>query len=114
MKKRTRKLQFSRKEKEKVFNRDNGRCIFCKKGGFTMCEDDFQHEIKDIMHYVPKSAGGLGIEQNGAVGCRYHHTLLDNGSRGMRKQMLVYFEKYLKSQYSDWKKEELVFKKYNF
>ena len=37
------------------------------------------------MHIVNKSQGGLGIEQNGVLGCRYHHGLLDNGNKGLRK-----------------------------
>ena len=65
----------------------------------------------DIMHIVPKSQGGLGIEQNGVLGCRYHHTLMDNGNEGLRGEMLGYIEKYMKAIYPGWDKKNLVYKK---
>ena len=68
----------------------------------------------DIMHFVPKSQMGLGIEENGALGCRYHHSQLDNGKDGLRKEMLGRFEAYLRGIYPDWNKEKLVYKKYDF
>lgn len=67
-----------------------------------------------IMHFVPRSKGGLGIPENGAVGCYYHHNLLDNGNKGKREEMLEVFEKYLKSQYPNWDRELLFFRKWRF
>ena len=64
------------------------------------------------MHYVNRSAGGLGIEQNGVVGCRYHHSLLDNGNKGYRKEMLADMKAYLQEQYPDWNEEDLYYSKY--
>lgn len=58
--------------------------------------DSMQYSIKDIMHYIPKSKQGLGIEQNGVLGCRYHHHLLDNGSKGLREEMLKMAKEYLR------------------
>ena len=58
--------------------------------------------IKETMHFVPRSAGGLGVEQNGAIGCKYHHEMLD------------FFEKYLRGKYPGWNREALIYKKYNF
>ena len=78
------------------------------------CTSPLLYEIKDIMHYVNKSAGGLGVEENGAVGCRYHHTLLDNGNKGLREEMLGIFREHLKSQYPEWEEEKLRYRKYNF
>ena len=66
----------------------------------------------DIMHIVPKSQGGLGIEQNGVLGCRYHHTLMDNGNEDLRGVMLEYIEKYMQNLYPGWNKENLVYHKY--
>lgn len=110
----TRKLQFTKKTQEKIYYRDNGECIFCAMGYYTDCRSGMLLQIKDIMHYIPKSSMGMGIEQNGALGCRYHHDLLDNGNRGRREDMLQRFEAYLKSIYPDWKKEDLIYRKYNF
>lgn len=80
----TKKLQFSRKVQERIYYRDNKECIFCAMGYYTDCKSGMLLEIKDIMHYIPKSSMGLGIEQNGALGCRYHHELLDNGNHDSR------------------------------
>lgn len=110
----TRKLQFDTKTKKKIHTRDHGECIFCVKGYHMECTSGMLLEIKDIMHFIPRSRMGLGIEQNGAVGCRYHHNLLDNGNKGLRQEMLGMFETYLKSHYPDWDKDKLVYRKYDF
>ena len=83
--KKNQKYQFNKKIREEIWERDEGACIFCRMGYHMECKDGMLYEIKDIMHYVPKSRGGLGIPRNGAVGCRYHHGLLDNGNRGAKR-----------------------------
>lgn len=110
----TRKLQFPKKTRERIYQRDNGQCIFCRMGFSKEGAEWLDLEVKDIMHFVPKSSLGLGVEQNGAIGCRYHHTLLDNGNKGMREEMLQKFEEYLRSKYPDWDKDKLVYRKYDF
>jgi len=70
--------------------------------------------IHDIMHYVPKSQLGLGIEQNGIEGCRYHHTMLDNGNKGRRLEMLAMMRDYLKSIYPNWNREKLIYRKSDY
>ena len=110
----TKKLQFSVETRKKIYIRDNGRCIFCRIGYCMEGASGMMLDIKDIMHFVPKSQMGLGIEQNGAVGCRYHHSLLDNGNKGLRREMLDRFEAYLKSLYPGWDREELIYRKYDF
>ena len=57
---------------------------------------------------------GLGIPKNGAVGCQYHHEMLDNGNTGRRGEMLEIFREYLMQQYPDWNEQELVYSKWNF
>lgn len=109
----TRELQFDTKTRKKIIERDRGECIFCVKGYHMECGQGALY-AKDIMHFIPRSQMGLGIEQNGAVGCRYHHNLLDNGNKGLRQEMLGIFEDYLKFMHSDWDKDKLVYKKYDF
>ena len=109
----TRKLQFDLKTREKIIERDGG-CIFCMMGFPRKDATWLDLTIKDIMHFIPKSQMGLGIEQNGALGCRYHHSKLDNGNEGLRPEMLNRFEAYLRSIYPDWNKKDLVYKKYDF
>lgn len=106
----TRMLQFDKKAKERIIERDHGECIFCAMG--YPAGDGLGTGIYDIMHFIPKSSMGLGIEQNGALGCRYHHSLLDNGNRGARQEMLSRFEAYLKGIYPGWDREALVYRKW--
>lgn len=114
MHRRTGKLRFTQKERKKIVERDGGACIFCRLGYRMEGGDSFSLSVKDIMHFVPRSAGGLGVERNGAVGCRYHHTMLDNGSGGNRKEMLSLFEAYLRGKYPDWDRGRLVYRKCDF
>lgn len=108
------KFQFDTKTRQMIFERDGGCCIFCRQKYHMESKDTMLYAIKDVMHYINKSQGGLGIVQNGAIGCRYHHMLLDNGSRGLRAEMLEIFREYLMQQYSDWDEDSLYYKKWNF
>ena len=110
MSKRTKALQFPAIVKLNIIERDCG-CVFCRIGFHMKSTDPFQYKILDCMHIVNKSQGGLGIEENGVTGCRYHHSLLDNGNKGFRETMLAYIESYMKSIYPEWDKENLVYKK---
>lgn len=74
----------------------------------------FGKNILSVMHYIPRSKNGLGIAQNGAVGCQYHHEMLDNGNMGRREEMLEMFKEYLQEHYPDWNEDELVYSKWRF
>lgn len=113
MKKRTKKLQFSQKDRKKIKLRDRDKCIFCERNFFMHSNQWWDYETKEIMHYIPRSQGGLGIEQNGAVGCHYHHDLMDNGNKGLRKEMLGIMKQYLRSKYLDWDEGRLTYQKYS-
>lgn len=104
--------EFSTKARKEIFMRDKGSCIFCSKL-YRMTETaGIATEIIQVMHYVPRSKNGLGIPQNGALGCVYHHQMMDNGNEGFRKEMLDIFREYLKSKYPDWNEEELTWNKW--
>ena len=111
MNKRTKALQFSKETALKIVERDET-CIFCKTGYHMYSKDTLAYQIQDIMHIVNKSQGGLGIEQNGALGCRYHHHLLDNGNEGIRQEMIHTLENYMEKLYPDWNRKNLVYKKW--
>ncbi|MGB8452762.1 MAG: hypothetical protein WCD89_10545 [Anaerocolumna sp.] len=111
MHKRTKQLQFNNATIRKIVERDQD-CIFCKLGYSIEGADPFELQIKDPMHIINKSQGGLGIEQNGALGCRYHHHLLDNGNKGLRQQMQESLKEYMKNLYPGWNPDNLVYKKY--
>lgn len=115
MKKRSRRTQatsISRTEAYKVYQRDGkllNNCLFCDRRYHMEKADDYGLFIHDIMHYIPRSSGGLGIAKNLVLGCRYHHTMLDNGNDGHREEMLHMMEGYLSAHYAGWNKGDLVF-----
>ena len=104
--------EFSKKAREEIFNRDLGQCIFCKQNYHEEEATWLGKEMLSVMHYVPRSKGGLGIPENGALGCAFHHEMLDNGYRGRRDEMLEIFRKYLQSKYADWNEDELTYDKW--
>jgi hypothetical protein len=114
MAKYTKQLQFSKETREAILERDNYSCLFCRLGYYIVGKNlsSLEFNVFDIMHFINKSKMGLGIEENGVCGCRYHHSLLDNGNKGLRQEMLSMMEEYLKSLYEGWDKDNLVYKKW--
>ena len=102
--------EFSAKDREKIKKRDGG-CIFCKMGYHPSPEAGY---LLSIMHYIPRSKNGLGIPENGAVGCQYHHTLMDNGNQGLREEMLEIFREHLQKHYPGWDEKKLTYSKWSF
>lgn len=113
MQKRARKAEFTTKARKIIKERDNG-CIFCQM--HYRMEKAMYMDLNtfSIMHFIPRSKGGLGIPENGAVGCQYHHNMLDNGNGGHRVEMLELFEEYLQSVCDDWDKDKLTYNKGTF
>ena len=106
--------EFSQKARKEIKLRDRDNCIFCTMGYRMEGADFYARNMKSIMHYIPRSRNGLGIPKNGAVGCQYHHEMLDNGNKGNREEMLFMFWRYLQSKYPDWNEKELVYSKWDF
>ena len=106
--KRKYQTEFSQKARQAIRNRDKG-CIFCQMGYKTSDESfgDLQ-----IMHYIGRGRGGLGIPENGALGCAYHHQMMDNGLYG--PEMREMFKEYLMEQYKGWNEGDLVYDKWAF
>ena len=98
MQRRTKALQIPMKVKKRVYERDKGRCIWCKKPG------------DPVVHFIAKSQGGLGIEQNIICGCYQCHTRYDQTDS--REEYRKIAREYLKSQYPDWKEEDLYYRKW--
>lgn len=110
--KQTKEREFSPKERKKIYERDNGECFFCGMRYHMEGTTWFDLQIDGIMHYIPRSQNGLGIEQNGALGCKYHHRMFDNGSR--REEMQGIFKRYLQNHYPDWDESKLTYDKWAF
>ena len=100
--KQTKEKEIPKKVKEAVWKRDKHRCIFCKK------EVDVFYANA---HFIPRSAGGLGIEENIFTACEECHREQDNGKK--TKEYDQKAKKYLKSIYgSNWNIEKLIYKKF--
>lgn len=112
MSKRSRLCEFSAKEREKIHKRDNETCLFCRLG-YHMSSQAGIGDLQ-IAHFVARSQGGMGVEQNGALLCIYHHQMLDNGNLGNRHEMETLFREYLKSFYPDWSEDSLKYNKWSF
>jgi len=112
MSKRSRACEYPPSVRKKIYERQHGKCLFCmleyEMDGASYYETGF-HEI---MHVVPRSHGGLGIEQNGVLGCIYHHRMMDNGSNGKREEMLEICREYLRRVYPDFDFNQVTYMKY--
>ena len=108
------KTEFTPKIRNIIKERDENSCIFCRCGYHMEKATDYGLMIKSIMHYIPRSHGGLGIAENGAIGCQYHHEMLDNGKDGRREEMLGIFREYLESHYPEWSENRLKYSKWKF
>lgn len=114
MSKRSKACDITPKVRQQIYARDCG-CIFCQRDYMMPPEDEFTttRGMLQIMHYIPRSQGGLGIPENLALGCVWHHNIMDNGNLGLREQMLILFEDYLKAHYENWDSKKLVYSKWN-
>lgn len=98
MNKRTRKTAIPTKVKKVVWERDGKCCIFCGRPG------------NPEAHIIPRSHGGLGIEQNIVTVCRECHDLLDNSTE--RDKRLQIAKEYVRSFYPGWTEESVIYNKW--
>ena len=99
--KRARALDISPKVKKAVWERDGERCIFCG-----------DHRAMPNAHIVPRSQGGLGIEENVVTACIGCHHDMDHTDK--REEMLQKGKDYLRGIYPDWSEEEVTYKKESY
>lgn len=99
MQKRTKALDISKATKDSVWERDKHRCILCGSP-YAMPNS----------HYISRSQGGLGIEQNIGTMCISCHYDYDHTVK--RKEIKTKFREYLISQYKDWDESKLIYRKW--
>ena len=100
----TKETDINSKVKVRVWERDNHRCIFCK----TLVTWHYA-----FCHYIPRSAGGLGIEENIFTGCEDCHREQENGLNTLEYEEKA--KRHLKSIYgANWKEEDLIYRKYDY
>ena len=83
--------------KRAVWERDGGRCIICGAPGNPWC------------HYIPRSALGLGVEENIVTLCDKCHRQYDQTP--LRPAYRRIIEDYLKSKYPSWNPSKLIYHK---
>lgn len=97
--KRSKACDISKKVKDIVWERDGKRCILC---GSRLAMPN--------AHYIPRSKGGLGVEENTVTLCRFCHERYDQSTD--RRVIGHYIENYLKSKYPEWDKTNLIYNKW--
>lgn len=98
--KRAKACAISPKVKAVVWERDHHCCVYCKSI-YAFPE----------AHYIPRSRGGLGIEENILTLCRLCHDAFDNGTATMRQEIGHYCRDYLKALYPGWDERNLIYRK---
>lgn len=104
---RTKALEISMKTKQKVWERQDGVSLWSGKP-ITVSEC--------CCHVVPRSKGGLGIEQNIVGLTQEEHMIFDDNlprtkGRTQMIQMRAKALKHLKQHYTDWNMEDCIYKK---
>ena len=87
--KRSKATDISDKVKKTVYERDNELCVVCGRRGLPEA------------HYIPRSAGGLGIEENVVTLCRDCHERMDHGDKYDMTVISTMVRMYLKEHYSN-------------
>lgn len=88
--------------KDRVWERDQGACVWC--GNMTA------YVFPDA-HFIPRSRGGLGVEENVLTLCRSCHRRYDYGDACVRALMRAYFREYLQSRYPAWDERTLFYRR---
>lgn len=101
MGKRANKCEFSPAVRAVIYERDNRRCVLCL-GTYGL----------SVAHMIPRSSGGLGIVQNGALLCQKCHSMMDQGSDTSRKMYLrKAYREYFERLYPGFPDEKRIYHK---
>jgi 5-methylcytosine-specific restriction endonuclease McrA len=122
-KKRRQLTDIPRTVKLTVWARDNGQCIYCKGRRPEYLEPIVNGKRKMASafytpspnaHFIPRSKGGLGVEENIVTLCQLCHHDFDNGKDAERKKDIGKFiENYLKNYYGpEWNVEKLIYSRF--
>lgn len=108
MKHRTKALAIPQVVKKVVAARDSVEgwpcCIYCGKPAPTDSPTAYS-----CAHYIARSQGGLGIEENILTLCPKCHRRYDSSEH--REQMRRLFRLYLEHKYKNWKEANLTYQK---
>lgn len=96
---RSKACDISARVRLRVTCRDNMECVICHRPGNLQ-----------VAHYIPRSQGGLGIEENLVLLCVECHQAYDNGDK--RKESGEFIKRYLSWNYPDWDESKLKYDKW--
>ena len=99
MTRRTKALAIPTAVKERVWQRDGGRCIICGSANAA-----------PNAHYIARSHGGLGIEENIVTLCPGCHQKFDFGAN--RELLAGMIRRYLMACYAEWDDNNLIYRKW--
>ena len=107
--KRAKACDISAKVKKEVWERDGGRCVICGN----------KINVMPNAHYIPRSAGGLGVAENILTMCTNFtenkcHYKYDFGTAEESEEIRAKAEEYLRKHYPEWDPEKLVYRKWDF
>lgn len=95
---RAKACDISKATKKAVWERDGGRCIIC-----------YNRQAMPNSHFIRRSQGGLGIEENIVTMCMRCHSMYDQYID--RENMENFVRNYLMSKYPDWDENKLIYRK---
>lgn len=101
--KRSKACDIPPKVKRAVLERDGGLCVVCFRSGIPNA------------HYIPRSLGGLGIEENIVTLCDDCHRDYDNGYNkdiNLRKEYGEIIRAYLDKHYPDFPKDKRFYNRW--
>lgn len=102
MHRRTKATSIPKKVKDRVYERDGGKCIVCH-----------DYPANPTCHIVSRAHSGLGIETNIVCLCNSCHFFYDQGDRETHEMIDKKIVGYMKSVYGEtWRKEDQVYKKW--
>lgn len=84
---------------KRVYDRDNGCCVLCERGG-----------ILQGAHFIGRAQGGLGVERNIVMLCPECHREYDQTEQ--REEIRAELREYLRGLYPGWNEEQLIYRKY--
>lgn len=104
MSRRAKACDISQAVKERVWDRDGGKCVICQN----------EVNVMPNAHYIPRSQGGLGIEENVVTLCtnfteKQCHRRYDNSTE--RETLGEQIKAYLMKKYPGWDETKLYYRK---
>ena len=107
MRKRTKVLQIPRKVKAAVAARDSfGDNPFEVSPCCVLCGTT---DALPEAHYIARSSGGLGVEENIVTLCRDCHRRMDQTWE--RETLRCQVREYLQSKYPNWNESDLIYRR---